>query len=221
MTKFLYAHKTIDLNICLLTKDPEGPVNDARFVEGKFICGPFTMIQGMLLVLASISKEPSRQCGYVLQVKCEIFDYLLNKSLISQSLTYDLHHSTMTPRYFLLLFLLSIIAATTAIPVPDGEKETKSMGQDLGLEASTWISGGLAMIALVMGSVTYGTNWWHRFKTMQTEHEGNMTIRGATQARKEQEHQRHMEALDIILDVIRNYTENVGKGRKQLNMIHL
>ena len=50
---------------------------------------------------------------------------------------------------------------------------------------------------------------------MQAEHEGNMTMWDATQARKEQEHQKLMEALDIILDVTRNYTENVGKERTE------
>jgi len=133
------------------------------------------------------------------------------KSLTSQSLTNNLHHSIMTPRYFVSLFLLSIIGTTIVIPVPDGEQETKNLTQHLG-QVSIWISGGLAMIALIMGSVTYGTIWWHRFKSMQTEHEVNMTIWDATQAQKEQEHQKHMEALDIILDVTRNYTENVGKG---------
>jgi hypothetical protein len=122
----------------------------------------------------------------------------------------------MTPRYLLLSFLFCLITITIAIPVPNGEHGTKSVGQQLG-QVGLWVFGGLAMIGWAIGSVTYGTNWWHRFKTIQAEHEGSMTIWDATQAQKEQDHRKHVEALDIILDVTRNYTENVGKKRIEYN----
>jgi hypothetical protein len=118
----------------------------------------------------------------------------------------------MTPRYLLLLFLFCFVAITIAIPVADREPETESLGQYLG-QAVLCIFGGLAMIGSTIGSLTYGTNWWHRFKSMQAKHEENMTIWDAKQARKEQRHQKQMEALDIILDVTRNYTKKVGKER--------
>lgn len=119
----------------------------------------------------------------------------------------------MTPKYRFLLFFFCIFATTIAIPLPDVESE-KSLGQHLG-QVGLWFLGGLAMIGLSIGSVTHGTNWWHRFKTIQAEHEGNMTMWDTTQARKEQEHQKLMKALDIILDVTRNYTDSVGKERTE------
>ena len=117
----------------------------------------------------------------------------------------------MTPRYLLLLVCLFIAATTIAIPIPDKENvDRNSLGQHIG-RAGLWVLGGAAVISMIIGSITYGTNWWHRFKVIKGEHEWNMTLWNATQARKEQEHQKIMEALDIILDVVKNYTDSIGK----------
>jgi len=70
---------------------------------------------------------------------------------------------------------------------------------------------------MAMGCITYGTSWLHRFKSMQAEFAANTTTWDAEQARKEQEHEKHMEALDIILDVAKNYTESVGKISKEFD----
>jgi hypothetical protein len=116
----------------------------------------------------------------------------------------------MTSRYSFLLLFLSILTITIAVPLPDGKTQsTDSVAQHIG-RAGLWALGGLAAIGLSLGSITYGTNWWHRFKTLQAEFDGNKMAWDATQARKEQEHQKKMEALDVILDVVKNYTDTVG-----------
>jgi hypothetical protein len=117
----------------------------------------------------------------------------------------------MTSKQLLLLLFLSILATTLALPLPNDQNlNSNSLAQHLG-QVGLWILGGATAIGLALGSVTYGTNWWHRFKFLQAEHLGNMTLWNATQARKEQVHQKNMEALDIILEVARNYTDSMGK----------
>ena len=120
----------------------------------------------------------------------------------------------MTPAYYILL-LLSLLTIALGIPVPEDD-ETNSVGQHLG-HAGLWLFGGLAGIGMAMGCITYGTSWLHRFKSMQAEFAANTTTWDAEQARKEQEHEKHMEALDIILDVAKNYTESVGKISKEFD----
>lgn len=116
----------------------------------------------------------------------------------------------LTVMHLQLLVLLSALLTCIAIPIPEQGTENKSVGQHLG-KASLSVFGGLSLLGLMIGSVTYGFNWWHRFKSMHAEQEGNMTIWRAEQAQKEQEHQNKMEALTMILDIARNYTENLGK----------
>ena len=127
----------------------------------------------------------------------------------------------MHTRTLFLLVILSIVATIIAIPLPDEEPENKrSLGQHLG-QVGFWMFGGLAMIGMAIGGVTYGTNWWHRFKSMQAEHEGNRTAWEAARSQKEQEHLKNMEALDIILDVTRNYTDTVGKEKAEFDPVSI
>src|SRR5271170_6815342 len=121
----------------------------------------------------------------------------------------------MTPAYYLVLVLVSLLSITLAIPI-HGNDDTNSVGQHLG-RAGLWLFGGLAGIGMAMGCITYGTSWLHRFKSMQAEFAGNMTAWDAEQARKEQEHKKQMEALDIVLDVAKNYTESVGQTPKEFD----
>jgi hypothetical protein len=113
--------------------------------------------------------------------------------------------------HFLVIALVCCIVATTiALPIPEnGENQNKSLGQHLGRAGLLVLTVG-GLIGLGIGGVTYGTNWWHRFKLMQAEQAGNKTIWDADKARKEAEHQKNMEALDIILDVAKNYTDTIG-----------
>lgn len=43
-----------------------------------------------------------------------------------------------------------------------------------------------------------------------------MTLWQAEQERRDVEHRKKMEGLDIILDVVRNYTEDLGRERKEM-----
>ena len=50
-------------------------------------------------------------------------------------------------------------------------------------------------------------------------HRGNMTLWQQEQEQRDVEHGKRMEGLDIILDVVRNYTDNLGK--KEQGEVHL
>lgn len=114
-----------------------------------------------------------------------------------------------------LLLVLSIIATAIAVPVPEENHET-SLGQHLGT-AALWIVGGLASVAMAIGGITYGVNWLHRFQKVQSEYTADTADWNASQTRKDKEHQKKMEAEDLILDVTRNYTDNVGKESEGFN----
>jgi hypothetical protein len=121
----------------------------------------------------------------------------------------------MTLTYYLVLGLLSLLSIALAIPVHEND-DTNSVGQHLG-RAGLWLFGGLAGIGMAIGCISYGTSWLHRFKSLQAEFAANTTAWDAEQARKEQEHKKHMEALDMILDVAKNYTDSVGKPPKEFD----
>src|SRR5271154_6416505 len=127
--------------------------------------------------------------------------------------------STMNPNYFLVLLSLSILT-TLALPVADDAPPNRSLGQHLG-QVGLWIFGGLGAIAMAIGTITYGTNWFHRFKTMQAELQQNMTTWNTTQLHKDQEHLKHMEALDIILDVTHSYSDNLGKEKTEFDPLEV
>jgi hypothetical protein len=121
----------------------------------------------------------------------------------------------MTPAYYLVLALVSLLSITLAIPIHEND-DTNSVGQHLG-RAGLWLFGGLAGIGMAIGCISYGTSWLHRFRYMQAEFAANTTAWDAEQARKEQKHKKHMEALDIILDVAKNYTKSVGKTPREFD----
>lgn len=124
--------------------------------------------------------------------------------------SFKLFLPTMNCKYTLLLLLQSIIATTIALPVPGESNNEQSLGQHLGA-ASLWILGGIATIGMAIGGMTYGANWWNRFQQMQAEYNADIADWKADQRRKEKEHQKNMEALDIVLEVTRNFTDNIGK----------
>ena len=73
--------------------------------------------------------------------------------------------------------------------------------------------GGLAGIGIAIGGITYGTNWWHRFTSVQIELARNAAAWDAERVNKEQKHKKHLDALDIILGVSRNYTDGRRKSK--------
>jgi len=119
-------------------------------------------------------------------------------------------------RKSIFVLLLSIMATTVALPVPGESNNEHSLGQHLAT-ASLWILGGLATIGMAIGGITYSTNWWNRFQQMQAEYNADITDWKADQRRKEKEHQKNMQALDIVLEVTRNFTDNIGKKRAEFN----
>jgi hypothetical protein len=116
----------------------------------------------------------------------------------------------MKTQFLVVALVCCLVATTIALPIPEnGENQNNSVGQHLG-RAGLLVLTVAGLIGLGIGGITYGTNWWHRFKLMQAEQAGNRTIWDAEKARKEAEHQKSMEALDIILDVAKNYTDTIG-----------
>jgi len=123
-------------------------------------------------------------------------------------------------RKYIFLLLLSSSATTIALPVPAQSDNEQSLGEHLGT-AGLWILGGLATIGMAVGGITYGTNWWNRFQQMQAEYNADIADWKTDQARKEKEHQKAMGALDIVLDMTRNFTNNIGKERPQFNPFNI
>jgi len=121
----------------------------------------------------------------------------------------------MHPRTVLVGWL-SIVAVTVALPIP--ENEGNSLGQDIA-RASLWVIGTAAFACLALNGIGYGTNWWHRFKLMQVEHEGSRSAWDASHMRKQKQHEKQLQGLDIILDVARNYTKGVGKTKSQTTLL--
>lgn len=116
-----------------------------------------------------------------------------------------------------LLLICSIVVTTIALPVPEEEtNENTSVGQHLG-RAGLLALTVAGLLGLGIGGITYGTNWWHRFKLMQGEQAGNRTLWEAEKERKDGEHQKNMEALDIILEVAKNYTDTIGKEKTEFD----
>jgi hypothetical protein len=62
----------------------------------------------------------------------------------------------MTPAYYLVLVLVSLLSITLAIPIHEND-DTNSVGQHLG-RAGLWLFGGLAGIGMAIGSISYGTS---------------------------------------------------------------
>jgi hypothetical protein len=110
-----------------------------------------------------------------------------------------------------LAFICSIVVATIALPIPD-ERGNESVGQHLGRVGllSLTFAG---LLGLGIGGITYGTNWWHRFKLMQAEQAGNTTLWEVEKEHKIGEHEKNMKALDIVLKVAKNYTDTIGKEK--------
>jgi hypothetical protein len=116
-----------------------------------------------------------------------------------------------------LALICSIVVTTIALPIPDeGRNGNNSVGQQLG-RAGLLALTVAGLLGLGIGGITYGTNWWHRFKLMQAEHAGNMTLWEAEKERKNGEHQKNMEALDIVLEVAKNYTDTIGKEKTEFD----
>jgi len=115
------------------------------------------------------------------------------------------------------IFALAVIAVTVAVPIErDEPPNTDSVGQHLA-RAGLWVMGIATALGLTIGSVTYGANWLHRYQVMQAEHQSNVTAWEASQERKDKEYEKQMEALDILLEVTRNYTDNIGKERSEFD----
>jgi hypothetical protein len=126
----------------------------------------------------------------------------------------------MNIRTLLLGWLLVVGAITLALPTPENDDNSNSLGQHLG-RTGLWVLASAAIASLAFGSISYGTNWWHRFKLMQADHEGNMTSWKAMQGRKERHHQKQLQGLDVILEVARNFTEAMGKENSGVSRIGL
>jgi hypothetical protein len=119
----------------------------------------------------------------------------------------------------LLIFTLLLPALAHPIPpttppsnpsAPAPNSLTQHLGR-AGLLVLT-LSG---ILGLAAGGITYGTHWLHRYKSLTATEEGNMTLWRAEQERRDVEHRKKMEGLDIILDVVRNYTEDLGREREE------
>lgn len=121
----------------------------------------------------------------------------------------------MHPRTFLVGWF-SVVAVTVALPIP--ENEGKSLGQEFA-RASLWVLGTAAFVFFSLNGIGYGTNWWHRFKLMQAEHEGNKSAWDASQDRKQKQREKQLQGLDIILGVARNYTKGVGTKKSQIALL--
>jgi len=140
-----------------------------------------------------------------------------NDPMFIPSSAIDPYLLKMRAQTFHLLFSLAVIAVAVAIPVErDENRDTNSVGQHLA-RAGLWVMGIATVLTLGVGTITYGTNWLHRFQVIKAEHEGSKTVWDAAQDRKDKQHQKNMEALDILLDVARNYTDNIGKERKEFD----
>jgi hypothetical protein len=122
----------------------------------------------------------------------------------------------MNLRDLLLGWLLVVVLVTIAVPIPEHGNENQGLAQTLA-RTSLWILGGAALAGLAFGGVSYGTNWWHRFKLMQGQHEGSMAEWNAAQKRKERQNQKQLQGLDIILEVARNYTDGMGQESTPVN----
>jgi hypothetical protein len=117
---------------------------------------------------------------------------------------------------FSAIVVLSIIALAVAVPVEDEGKKTESVGQHaarVGLLATA----GACVLGLTLGTIAFGIHLFQRYQVIQAEHRGNKVIWEAEQAQKDTEHQKNMAALDILLDVARNYTVTIGKAPEEFN----
>jgi hypothetical protein len=126
----------------------------------------------------------------------------------------------MNIRTLLLGWLLVVGTITLALPTPENDDSSNSLRQHLG-RTSLWVLASAAIASLAFGSISYGTNWWHRFKLILADHEGNMTSWEAAQDRKKRHHQKQLQGLDIILEVARNFTEGMGRESDESSCIAL
>ena len=111
-----------------------------------------------------------------------------------------------------VLPLLTATATVLAVPIRRDETHESRLGQHI-LEASLSALRPLFILGVAIGSISYTTNWFHRFQTMKAQEEGNDGTWEATRSREQAEHQKNMEGLDIILDLVHGYAENITREK--------
>jgi hypothetical protein len=108
-------------------------------------------------------------------------------------------------RPFVVLLLVSILATSLALPIPS-EHNPSSITQHLA-HASLWALSGLATLGFAIGGIVYGTHWWDRLESIRRENDANMLQFNATMEKNALDHKKKMEALDVLLDLVEQYSD--------------
>src|SRR5579862_8370137 len=145
------------------------------------------------------------------------------RSLITESpphfstIPISIPHHLMNLKKRHLIFLLLI--PTLALPIPSTQPPSTAstpttFTQHLGHASLLVLTLG-GLLGLAAGGITYATHWLHRYHSVTSSLEGNMTLWRMGLEGRDREHGKMMEGLDILLDFVGNYTEDLGRKREE------
>lgn len=125
------------------------------------------------------------------------------------------HQNQMNPQKTHLLIISTFLLLSLAHPIPTQSPApaSTSLTQHLGRAGLVVLTLG-GLLTLAAGGITYATGWLNRYKALELERKGNMTLWRMEMETRDREHGMAMRGVDAVLGVMRGYTEgNHGEGK--------